>query len=117
MIYAHIGDETLAIELSENGSAKAFAELLGQNDITVGMHDYGGFEKVGALGHELPRNDEYITTEPGDVILYQGDQITIYYDVNSWDFTRLGKVIGRSQQELKEILGSADITVVFSVEP
>ena len=117
MIYAHIGDETLTIELAENSSAQAFAELLGNNDITVEMHDYGSFEKVGSLGHELPRNDEYITTEPGDVILYQGDQITIYYDVNSWDFTRLGKVIGRSQQKLKEILGSADITVVFSVEP
>ena len=117
MIYAHIGGETLTIELAENSSAQAFAELLGNNDITVEMHDYGSFEKVGSLGHELPRNDEYITTEPGDVILYQGDQITIYYDVNSWDFTRLGKVIGRSQQELKEILGSADITVVFSVEP
>ena len=56
------------------------------------MADYGGFEKVGALGTELTRNDRQITTQPGDVILYQGNQITIYYGTNSWSFTRLATI-------------------------
>ncbi len=79
------------------------------------MHDYGSFEKVGSLGTTLPRNDIQITTSAGDIILYQGNQITIYYDTNSWNFTRLGKVDGKSQAELKQILGKGDVTAVFSV--
>ena len=117
MIYIHIGDKTLEVKLSDNSSAKAFRELLEKGDLTVEMHDYGRFEKVGSIGTDLPRNDEYITTEPGDLILYQGNQITIYYDVNSWNFTRLGRVQGLTKQELKEVLGSSDVTAVFSVEP
>lgn len=117
MIYVHIGENTLEVKLSDNSSAKAFRELLEKGDLTIEMHDYGSFEKVGSIGTDLPRNDEYITTEPGDLILYQGNQITIYYDVNSWNFTRLGRVQGLSQQELKEVLGSSDVTAVFSVEP
>ncbi len=78
-------------------------------------HDYGNFEKVGALGTQLPTNDERITTEPGDVILYQGDQITVYYDTNSWSFTRLGRVQGVTADELKAILGDGDVTMVLSL--
>ena len=86
-------------------ASEAFLDLLKAGDVTIEMHDYGSFEKVGALGTTLPRNDEQITTEPGDVILYQGNQVTIYYDVNSWSFTRLGKVEGVTPAELKKILG------------
>ena len=116
MVYAHVNGSTPTIMPSENDSANAFIDLLREGDITVDMHDYGGFEKVGSLGTTLPRNDEQITTEPGDVILYQGDQITIYYDVNSWSFTRLGKVQGKTQDELKGILGTGDVKVVFSLD-
>ena len=115
MIYAHVNGKVLKILPSENSSADAFIDLLEAGDVTVEMHDYGSFEKVGPLGTTLPRNDEQITTEPGDVILYQGNQITIYYDVNSWNFTRLGKVQGLSQAELKEILGTGNATVTFSL--
>ena len=116
MVYAHIGESVLEIELADNLSAEAFAELLSQGDVTVEMHDYGGFEKVGPLGATLPTNDEAITTAPGDVILYLGDQITIYYDVNSWTFTRLGRVKGLSQSELKAVLGGGNVTAVFSLD-
>ena len=90
--------------------------LLAQGDVRVAMRDYGGFEKVGALGTTLPTNDEPITTEPGDVILYQGNQITIYYAANTWRFTRLGKIQGVSESELKKILGKGGITAVFSLK-
>ena len=115
LIYAHVNESVLTIVPAENSSAEAFIELLRENDMTVEMHDYGDFEKVGPLGISLQQNNEQITTEPGDVILYQGDQITIYYDENSWNFTRLGKVQGVSQDELKELLGNGDVTVTFSL--
>ena len=116
MIYAHIGNSTLTIRPESNSSAEAFMELLRDGDITIDMHDYGGFEKVGPLGTELPTNDERITTEPGDVILYQGNQITIYYDKNIWSFTRLGKVQGMSPEEIRAAVGNGDPTVIFSLK-
>ncbi len=115
MFYAHVNGSVLSVSAEDNSSADAFLDLLKAGDVQVNMHDYGGFEKVGDLGTELPRNDSRITTEPGDVILYQGNQVTIYYDVNSWSFTRLGKVQGLSREELKKILGDGNAVVVFSL--
>lgn len=109
------GSHKLTATLVNNSSATVFYQLLEKGPITVDMHDYGNFEKVGSLGTSLPRNDSQITTEAGDIILYQGNQITIYYDTNSWNFTRLGKVDGVTQAELKRILGKGDVTAVFSV--
>ena len=120
-IYAHIeqngqnGQNVLVIKPENNSSAKAFIALLQKGNLTVEMHDYGNFEKVGSIGSNLPRNDKPITTKPGDVILYQGNQITIYYDENSWNFTKLGEIQGVGQQELKSILGSGNVSVRFSL--
>ena len=114
-IYAHIGQDVLTIKPENNSSAKAFVDLLRKSDLTVEMHDYGNFEKVGSIGSSLPRNDKSITTKPGDVILYQGNQITIYYDVNSWNFTKLGEVQGIEPSELKAILGDGNVSVRFSL--
>ena len=109
------GSHTLAATLADNSSAMAFYELLEKGPVTIKMTDYGNFEKVGPLGTKLPRNDTQITTQAGDIILYQGNQITIYYDTNSWNFTRLGKVDGVTQAGLKKILGKGNVTAVFSV--
>lgn len=117
MIYAYINDSVLTIKPSGNSSAEAFISLLRTGDLTVEMHDYGNFEKVGSIGTSLPRNDEPITTEVGDVILYLGTEVTIYYDVNSWNFTRLGKVQGLIQADLKQILGTGNVTARFSLNP
>ena len=115
------GKSELTARLVDNSSAVAFYELLKKGPLPVDMHDYGSFEKVGSLGTSLPRNDSQITTEAGDIILYQGNQITIYYDTNSWNFTRLGKVVSTgstttiTQAELKKILGKGDVTAVFEI--
>ena len=109
------GNHTLTATLADNSSAKAFAELLSKGPVTVDMQDYGNFEKVGDLPSSLPRNDTSITTEPGDIILYQGNKITIYYNTNSWSFTRLGKVEGVTPAELKKILGNGNVTAVFTL--
>ena len=80
------------------------------------MHDYGGFEKVGELPWTLPRNDVSITTKPGDILLYQGNQLTIYYDENTWSFTRLAALDGVTKEELLDVFGDGDVTVKFWVE-
>ena len=111
-----IGDRYYSIDLENNSSAEAFLEKIKKNPLTVDMQDYGSFEKVGDLPWSLPTNDEKITTKPGDIILYQGNKITIYYDENTWNFTKLGSINGVTGEELKEVLGDGDVTVEFSVE-
>lgn len=109
-----VGDYELLATFEENSSAEEFRELLASGPVTIEMEDYGGFEKVGPLGTSLTRNDTQITTEPGDVILYQGNQITIYYGTNSWSFTRLARIDDPSG--LQEKLGSGTVSVTFSLE-
>ncbi len=114
--YITAGETVFTAVFSDNSSAGAFQNLLAEEPLTVDMHDYGNFEKVGEIGSTLPRNDEQITTEPGDVILYLGTSITIYYDTNSWNFTRLGKIRDATKEDLLEALGDGDVTVTFSLE-
>lgn len=109
-----VGTSEFYASLEDNPSAEEFRELLEEGPLTVEMRDYGGFEKVGALGKTLTRSDTQITTEPGDVILYQGNQITIYYGVNQWNFTRLAKI--NDVSDLKEKLGEGTVEVTFSLE-
>ena len=80
-----------------------------------GKRDYGNMEKVGSIGTGLPRNDEQITTGAGDIILYQGNSLVIYYDTNSWNFTRIGKIDGVTKEELLEAFGAGNVTVTFSL--
>ena len=105
---------TLKAYFIKNSSANALKKKLKNGSITIKMHDYGGFEKVGDLPFSLPTNDEYITTSPGDVILYQGSQLTIYYDTNSWEFTKVAKIRG-DNSKLKEKLGKGNVTVKLSI--
>lgn len=108
-----VGNYELQATFADNSSAVEWKELLSQGPITVEMEDYGGFEKVGPLGTTLTRNDQQITTEPGDVILYQGNQITIYYGTNSWSFTRLAKIDDPTDLQAK--LGDGTVQVTFSL--
>ena len=110
-----VGGKTITAEFEDNPSATAFAEKLATGPVTVSMKDYGNFEKVGALGFSLPRNDTSINTVPGDVILYQGNQITIYYDTNSWSFTKLAHVPGATTESMKAFLGNGTVSVTFSL--
>ena len=109
-------DHTFYADLEDNSSAEALMEKLSQGDVELELHDYGSFEKVGPLPWDLPRNDESITTVPGDVILYQGNQITIYYDENTWNFTRLAKIGNVTKDELLEVFGPGNVTVTCWIE-
>lgn len=110
-----IGENLLTATLVENSSTEALLKMLSEGPVTVSMNDYANMEKVGALPESLPRNDEQISTEAGDLILYQGNSFVIYYDTNSWSLTRLGKVDNVTQQELKDILGDGSVTAVLSL--
>ena len=114
-IYLTIGTHKITVKLEENTATKALVGILKEGDITYSAHDYGGFEKVGDLGHTLPREDRQMTTEAGDVILYSGDQIVLFYGSNSWSYTKIGKMQG-SASEIKEILTESDpITVTIGL--
>ena len=79
------------------------------------MRDYANMEKVGPLGKSLPSNNEQITTQAGDLMLYQGDQFVIYYAPNSWNLTRLGRIHDAGVSELRELLGGGDVRVTLSL--
>ena len=115
-IKIRVNNEVLEVKLEQNSSSEALLEILKQGDITINAHDYGDFEKVGGLGFNLPTNDTRITTKPGDLMLYQGNQITLFYESNVWSYTKIGEVIGKSKDELKAILGSGNVTLVLSIE-
>ena len=76
---------------------------------------YGDFEQVGSLGTSLPRKDEQTTTQAGDIVLYSGNQIVVFYGSNSWTYTRLGKITDKSAEELEELLGSGDVTITLEL--
>lgn len=116
-LYLHVNGHTLTVDLRDNSSVRALVDELKSGDITVAMKDYARFEKFGELPRSFPRNDERITTEAGDVILSEGNLLVIYYDRNSWNFTRLGKIRNLSQSELKKILGHGNVTVTVSLNP
>lgn len=111
-----INGQMLPATLASNTSAQAFAELLKDGPLTLDLHDYGNFEKTGFLPQTLPRNDEPIDTDFGDLILYQGNQFVLYYDKNSWTFTRLGHLDSDiTKEELKNILGEGNVTITISL--
>ena len=108
-----VNNYNLIVQLENNSSADALYERLEKESIIIDAEDYGNFEKVGNLGFNLPTNDKRITTKPGDIILYQGDKLTIYYDSNTWSFTKLGEVVNVTDSELKSILGSGSVTLTL----
>ena len=116
ILVMEVNGKQFSPHLESNSSADAFFEKLKPEMLEVSLHDYGGFEKVGPLPWELPTNDEQITTRPGDIILYQGNQICIYYGENTWNFTKLARISGVTRDELLEALGEGDATVRFWLE-
>ena len=116
-MYITIDGKTLSVELVDNAATQTLVAALQEGDITYEAHDYGGFEKVGALGRSLPTSDTQTTTQAGDVILYSGNQIVLFYGSNSWSYTRLGRMEYSSQAELESFLkaGQGNVTVKLSL--
>lgn len=115
MLNIAVNKTVLTAALADNSSARALAELLADGPLSVEMRDYNRMEKVGPLGADLPANDEWIDAQAGDLILYQGNQLVIYYGANSWSLTRLGRIEGVGAGELRDILGGGDVGITLSM--
>ena len=110
-----VGGSTFTATLEENTAVDALVEMMEQEPVTIQMSDYSGFEKVGPLGTSLPASNQQTTTQAGDIVLYQGNQIVMFYGSNSWSYTRLGHIDDLTGWG--EALGSGgDVTVTFSLE-
>lgn len=114
MIKLKVNDHIFDVELENNPATKELVKKLETGNVSVNATDYGNFEKVGDLGFSLPANDENIKTEPGDIVLYQKNQISVFYDSHSWSYTKLGKI--QNASDLKEILGSGNTTLEFRLK-
>ena len=111
-----VNNSTMKVKLSDNAATKALVERLKEGTITYNAYDYGGFEKVGALGVSLPSNDTYITTEPGDIMLYTSNQLCIFFDSNSWEYSPIGKIEGMTKQQLKDAFGTGEVSITLSLD-
>ena len=112
-----VGGKTIPIAIEDNNATMELVKVLRKAPVSYEANDYGGFEKVGNLGFSLPASDTQITTGPGDVILYSGNQIVLFYGTNSWSYTRIGKMEYGTLDELKVFLkaGQGKITVTLSL--
>lgn len=113
MLRIEIGDDVIHAVLEDNGSADEFASLL---PLTVSMSGYGGFEQVGSIGKTIKSSDVRFATSPGDIVLYSGDQVVMFYGSNTWSYTLLGKVIDEDIPSLEQILSAETLEARFSLE-
>ena len=115
-IYIKVGESMLTAVLEDNESVDALKELLADGALTISASNYGGFEKVCSLGRELPHNDSQTTTHAGDICLYNGNQIVIFYGSNSWAYTKLGKISDVDKAELEKVLSGEETEITLSLE-
>ena len=108
-----VNDSSFTATLAENAAVDALVDWMEEGPITLELSDYAGFEKVGPLGQSLPASDSQTTTQAGDIVLYQSNQIVLFYDSNSWSYTRLGSIDDLTGWE--DALGSGDVTVTLSL--
>lgn len=107
--------KTMTATLADNDATRELTRMLGENPLTIDMSDYGGFEKVGDLPVSLPTANSHISTVPGDIMLYQGSSIVIFYGTNSWAYTPLGKIDGATAGEIKSFLSGSTVKVTLSL--
>ena len=108
-----IGAYTFTAALEDNDAVRELAEMMRQEPVTIAMDDYAGFEKVGPLGRSLTTSNSQTTTTAGDIVLYNGNNIVMFYGSNSWSYTRIGKIDDLTNW--KEALGSGSVTAVFTL--
>ena len=111
-----IDGRELAVIWEDNESVDALIELASVSPVRVEMSMYGGFEQVGSLGTGIPRNDVQTTTQAGDIVLYSGDRIVVFYGSNSWAYTRLGRIGGMSRSELADLLSRGPAELILYTE-
>ena len=109
-----IGSTPVAVSWEDNEAVQALKELCDGQPLTIQMSMYGGFEQVGSIGTNLPANDVQTTTAAGDIVLYSGNQMVVFYGSNSWAYTRLGHITDKTNEELTQLLSNGNVTVTLS---
>ena len=110
-----IGETPVTVAWEDNASVEALKTLAAEG-IAIDMAMYGGFEQVGSIGQSLPRDDQQTTTTSGDIVLYSGNQLVVFYDNNSWAYTRLGHITDQTPEQMKALLGNGDVTITLSIK-
>ena len=110
-----IGDAPVTVDWEDNESVEALKELAAGN-LTIRMSMYGGFEQVGSIGQRLPSADVQTSTSTGDIVLYSGNQLVVFYGSNSWAYTRLGHITDKTPEEIQQLLGNGDVTITISAD-
>ena len=108
-----IGNYNFTATLEDNAAVKELVNMMKEGPVTIGMDDYSGFEKVGPLGRSLTTSNNQTTTNAGDIVLYNGNSIVMFYGSNSWSYTRIGKIDDLT--DWSKALGSGSITAVFTL--
>lgn len=110
----NIAGTDVAVAWEDNQAVAELKALAADGPVTVELHRYGGFEQVGPLGTSLTSSDVQITTESGDIVLYAGDQISIFYGPNSWSYTRLGHITNKTVDEMTDLLANSDVGITIT---
>ena len=111
-----IGGTPVAVQWEDNESVEALRALAADAPLTISMSMYGGFEQVGSIGKTLPRNDVRITTDCGDIVLYSGNQMVVFYGSNTWAYTKLGHITDKTAQEMAALLSSGNVTITITMQ-
>lgn len=115
-MYIKINNNSLKVQLENNSAAQALTEMLKKGNINVNVENYGGFEIVGELPTSLPKNDKYINTNTGDVMLYLGKYIVVFYGTNSYSYTPLGKIVDTNSSDIAKILKNNNGSITLSLD-
>ena len=110
-----IGSTPISVKWEDNESVNVLKELCRDQPVIISMSMYGGFEQVGAIGTDLPHNDVQTTTSSGDIVLYSGNQLVVFYGSNSWAYTRLGHITDKNPKEMTELLSGGNVTITLSI--
>ena len=110
-----IGETPVTVAWEDNASVEELKMLAGEG-LRIDMSMYGGFEQVGSIGQSLPRDDQQTTTASGDIVLYSGNQMVVFYGSNSWAYTRLGHITDQTSAQMKALLGGGDVTITLSMK-
>lgn len=110
-----IGSTPVSVDWEDNEAVEALKDLCRNQPLTIQMSMYGGFEQVGSIGTALPQNDMRTTTSAGDIVLYSGDQMVVFYGFNSWAYTRLGHITDKSAEDMADLLSNGDTVITISL--
>lgn len=110
----YFNDIEIPVIWEDNQTVQELIEETGKGDVVVQMSMYSDNERGGSLGKSYTKNDEQITTHSGDIVLYSGDKIVVFYGSNSWAYTRLGKM-NIPESDVTEILSNGDITLKMAI--